>query len=68
MSECSLLRVVANIVSLTAPQHRHSRASGNLVSLVRTMLGRRFRGDDDISVHYFTLSIICGHSRTLGGT
>ena len=47
MSECSLLRVVANIVSLTGPQHRHSRTSGNLVSLVRTMLGRRFRGDDD---------------------
>jgi hypothetical protein len=25
VSECSLLRVVANIVGLTAPQHRHSR-------------------------------------------
>jgi hypothetical protein len=41
---------VKSVRPAKAPE-RHSRESGNPVSFVRTTLGPRFRGDDDISVH-----------------
>jgi hypothetical protein len=48
------MRIAATIVSLTAPQHRlpatpqhrHSRASGNLLAFDRRKMDPRLRGDD----------------------